>query len=837
MARLSPLPVDDILPELVSAVERHPAVVLQAPPGAGKTTRVPLALLDSPFFRDRSIIVLEPRRLAAVNAARWMSSLLGEDVGETVGYRIRFESRVSKRTRIEVVTEGIMVRRLQADPLLQNVGLVIFDEFHERSLDADIALALCRDVMKGVREDLRVLIMSATLEGDLLAGRLGAPLVVSEGKAWPVETRYLEREPDRDPAVAAASTVRSALREGEGDILVFLPGGAEIRRCRSLLTEEAAGRLLVLPLYGDLPYREQERAILPSTTRKVVLATNIAETSLTIEGIRIVVDTGLARLIRYHPSSGLSRMSTGRISAASADQRRGRAGRLGPGICYRLWTRHAQENLLPQTPPEILSSDLAPLALQLAGWGVRDAGELPWIDPPPPAALDEGRKLLVRLGALDDRGMPTARGREMLGFPVHPRLGALLLRAVEIGEAGAGCDLAALLSERDIVKGRDASRWIGCNDLLDRVETLERWRLRGEAPPEIDPNACRAVHRISSLLRRMLDPGAPGAHPESEEVAILAAHAYPDRIGRRRGPGSDRYVLAGGRGVLLSPQTSVRDSEFIVAAVVEGEEGGEGLVRQAAAISPETIRKEFPRLLTQERSVVWDEPEGRVAGREEERLGAISLSARQFRPADDEALPILVELLSRKDRLSLLGWSRDAEQFRRRVIFLSRSLPEEGLPDFTDEGLAETVEEWLVPYLSGLRTRNQLAGFDPLPALRSALTHHQLRIVEDEAPPRLRVPSGSSITLDYSSGEPVLAVKLQELFGLGETPAVARKRVPVVLHLLSPAGRPVQVTRDLRSFWEKVYPEVRKELRGRYPRHPWPDDPWNAPPTRHTKRR
>ena len=870
------LPIDEILPQLLDALANAPAVVLQAPPGAGKTTRVPLALLEAPCLKDKKIVMLEPRRLAAVNAARWMAASLREDAGRTIGYAIRFERKISPATRIEVVTEGILARRLQGDPLLSEVGVVIFDEFHERSLNADLALALCRDVQKGLRDDLKLVVMSATLDCGPIAELLGkAPVIACSGKSYPVELRYLPREAEGDVAAAACRAVHAALRETAGDILVFLPGAGEIRRCQRLLEDaaELRGSLLIRPLYGDLPFAAQEEAIMPAARRKVVLATNIAETSLTIEGVRVVIDGGFSRELRFDPATGLNRLVTVRVSAASAAQRTGRAGRLGPGTCYRLWPEHLQRTLLPFTPPEIRIADLTPLALELALWGVKDAGALDWLDPPPSGALAEGRGLLQRLGALDRHGLITPHGTMMAALPAHPRLAHMLLEGRSRGSGALAADLAALLAERDIFQGVDSAsaRHTSPSDLLDRVEALDQWRASGRGRSicgEIDPYRCRAVDRAARELRSL--PGgrgrAPGqetsdreelkppltgirspvpppsagagAAPTAEAVGLLLALAFPDRIARQREPGSDRYLLANGRGGRLSSRSAVRNQPFLVAVVMEGGERGDGLIHQASAVTLETLRREFGGEFIKNRLVEWDAGLGRVVAVEEERLEGLVIASRQVAPAAEELRSALVEGVRGGPGLAALNWTPQAAQLRARVAFLARLFPEEGWPDFSDKMLLETLPEWLGPFLDKVRSMAGLAQIDLIPPLKALLSWEQGRRLDAGAPTHLTVPSGSSIAVRYEvAAPPILAVKLQELFGLAETPTVAWGRVPVVLHLLSPAGRPIQVTQDLNNFWNVVYPQVKKELKGRYPRHPWPDDPWNATPTRHVKKR
>jgi len=787
--------------------------------------------------------MLEPRRLAATNAARWMASTLGEEVGETVGYTIRFDRKVSSRTRVEVVTEGVLTRRLQSDPLLTGVGAVIFDEFHERSIHADLALALCRDLQQGLREELRIIVMSATLDAAPVAGLLGdAPVIASEGRSFPVDIRYLP-EDLRDGLPAAVSrAVRSALATTEGDILAFLPGAGEIRRCRQLLEdgEPLPGAPLIAPLYGDLPFAEQERAIVPAGRRKVVLATNIAETSLTIEGVRVVIDGGLCRRLRFDPATGLDRLVTERISAASATQRAGRAGRLGPGICFRLWTEQTQRTLIPADPPEIITSDLAPVVLALAGWGVNDPTSLPWLTPPLPAPWQEGRRLLEELEALDRNGLITDTGRRMAELPVHPRLGHMLIRGNGRGLGPLACDVAAILSEREIVKssGVLAPEQSG-SDLLVRLETLREWRAGGRSAV-VDGAACRTVDRTAQHLRRLLNvvKGVDCGDADSNVVGLLLAWAFPDRIALRRGEGGRRYLLAGGRGALLAGRSSVHDEQLLVAYEVERGERGDDLIRQASPLSPEIFRQEFAHGIVRQRAVSWNDQEGRVTSQEVERFGALVLAVRPVAATANEVRNALLEGIAKGPGLSALRWSTAACQFRARVRLMARLFPDEGWPDLSDETLLASLGNWLGTHLDRARCLADVAAVDLLPPLQALLPWNLLRRLDEGAPTHLVVPSGSRIPLHYGDdGTPTLAVKLQEMFGLADTPTVAWGRVAVVIHLLSPAGRPLQVTADLRGFWNGAYREVRKEMRGRYPKHPWPDDPWSATPTRRTKGR
>ena len=837
---MATLPVDTVIPQLLQALADSPGAVLQAPPGSGKTSRVPLALLEAPLLHGKSIVMLEPRRLAAVNAASWLARSAGEPVGATVGYSIRFQRQVSKATRLEVVTEGLLTRRLQSDPGLEGVGVVIFDEFHERSLQADTALAFCLDVQRHLRDDLKILVMSATLESKPVSHLLGdVPVVSCEGRSYPVDIRYLG-EPSGDIAQAAARGVLRALRETAGDILVFLPGSGEISRCQEQLRQSltTAAEPLVVPLYGDLPFAEQERAIVPTPQRKVVLATAIAETSLTIEGVTVVIDAGLSRRLQYDPNTGLNRLVTVRVAAASAIQRAGRAGRLGPGVCYRLWSEGTQSSLVPYNPPEIRIADLAPLALDLANWGTSEALSLPWLDPPPTGAMNEANELLRELGALDENSRITPLGRRMAGLPLHPRLARLVLDGESAGCAAVACDLAALIEERDIFRrDRQAVRPVSDCDFTDRLEAFHVWRNRGRtADAFLDPSACRAVDRAASRLRQLVRVPVQAAMPEHGQVALLLAQAWPDRIARQREPGSDRYLLAQGTGARLGQRSAVRNQPFIVAVEMSGSQGAEALIHGASTLAIETLRQKFGAAIVRERSYGFDAGQGRVWAREDELFNRLVLTSRPVTPSEEELGTTWLGEIGREDGLVLLPWSPAARQFRARVALLRRVCPEEPWPDLGDDWLAAHLEEWLQPWLAGVRTLADLQRLDLYAILKGLLPWDLQRRLDEGVPTHIIVPSGSRIAIDYGGDAPVLAVKLQELFGLAETPTVAWGRVPLLLHLLSPARRPIQVTGDLRSFWNTTYPEVKKELKGRYPKHPWPDDPWLAVPMRGTKR-
>jgi ATP-dependent helicase HrpB len=836
------LPIDEIIPELLLTIRRHPNCVLHAPPGAGKTTRVPLALLDVIPAADGKIIMLEPRRLAAVSAARWMARSLGEDAGQTVGYSIRFDSCISSRTRIEVVTEGILTRRIQNDPLLEGVAMVIFDEFHERSIHADLGLALCLDVQRQVREELKILVMSATLECEPLARLMGdAPVLSSTGRSFPVEEIYLDDQPHGPLTPRMVAATLRALAEAEGDILVFLPGAGEISSCAARLSEVGLAQrgISIHPLYGDLPFDQQQAAIQPGRQRKVVLATSIAETSLTIEGVRTVIDCGLSRRVRHDQGSGMNRLVTVRESKASAEQRRGRGGRLAPGVCYRLFSRHTYQAMTPYTPPEILECDLSPLVLELAAWGVADPSALSWLDPPPAASLSTARQLLADLTALDAAGRVTPLGRVMARLPLHPRLARLQLRAGEIGCPEAGCDLAALLSERDIVRrsagGSAGER--GFTSVDERLELLREWRTTGRTDVHADTGALRSVERVSNQLRRLLgvSPKTPSGRCDTDTLCRLLLSAYPDRVARLREADEGRYLLANGRGARLASAAAVTRIPLLIAVSVAGGDQGEGVIHLAESISEELLRAELDRTIETREEITWDSREGRIAAGKVEFIGAVRLSSIAFSPGPEALLPVVIEAV-RASGLGLLSRGDSFFQLQARMQLVRQAFPGGGWPDPADAALLKSLEEWLAPFVGGVRNAQQLAGSNCAAALLSLLDYRQRQSLDELAPTHVTVPSGSRIRLDYCSGElPVLAVKLQELFGLAETPTIAGGRVAVLLHLLSPGGRTIQVTRDLKGFWDGSYHQVKKELKGRYPKHPWPDDPWSALPTRRAK--
>jgi ATP-dependent RNA helicase HrpB len=805
---------------------------LQAPPGAGKTTLVPAAFEHASWLRGRSIVMLEPRRLAARAAAYRIAELRGESVGETVGYRMRGDSRIGPHTRIEVVTEGVLTRRLQRDPTLDGVGLVIFDEFHERSLDADLGLALTLRTRALVRDDLRVLVMSATLDGAAVAALIGdAPILSSEGRSFPVETHYVPPRAGVRAESAVVSTILAALRDDSGDILVFLPGAGEIRRAETLLAG-ADTRALVLPLYGALTHEAQDRAIRPDPDgrRKIVLSTSIAETSLTIEGVRVVVDAGLSRVPRFSPRTGMTRLETVRVSRASADQRRGRAGRLGPGVCYRLWPQHEDSHLLASTPPEIVNADLTPLALDLASAGVSDPNELDWLDAPPPAAFAQATELLRELDAVDDAGI-TARGREMASLPVHPRLAHMLVTARASGDERLACEVAALLSDRDVF--RSSGGPIDA-DLSLRIAAVRGERDAAPAGADIDRDALRRVRAEADRLARQVRARPPQSS-STDALGRLVALAYPDRVAQRRAGSRARFVLRNGRGAELAGAQSLSESPFIVAAELD-DQRPESRIFLATPISIEEIRATFEGQVTTEDSVAFDDASSSVAARRREQLGAIMLRDVALVRPDPELVrsALIAEVLRRG--VSSLPWSDAATRLRARLAFVHAALP--GWPDVSDAALVERLDEWLTPAIGDARSWSDLARADVAGSLASLLDWRQRRELDALAPTHIEVPSGSRIPVDYTDPTaPALAVRLQEVFGLTESPRIADGRVAVTMQLLSPAGRPVQVTRDLAGFWRTSYFDVRKDMRGRYPKHEWPENPLEAQPTARAKRR
>jgi len=790
---LPDLPINEALPALNDALMGCRSVLLEAPPGAGKSTIVPIALLRAPWLKDQKILMLEPRRIAARAVANRMSTLLGEPVGRTIGFRTRLETKVSRETGIEVVAEGILTRMLQEDSALTGIGCVIFDEFHERSLNADLGLALCIESQQNLREDLRLVVMSATLDLKPLVRLLGdAPVVSAKGRSFDVRTHYVPRRAEIHTELQISQLVRSALREHDGDILCFLPGAAEIRRVQRTLEEsDSDRRVRVMPLSGELEGAEQDAALAPSASgqRKVVLATSIAETSLTIEGIRVVVDSGMRRYAEFDPATGMSRLVTGKVSQAAADQRRGRAGRLSEGDCYRLWSEGTHASLSPQTPPEILHADLAPLALELACWGAADAANMAWLDPPPAAPLAQARDLLLRLEAIDTAARITPHGRSLEKLGMHPRLAHMLVKAQELGAAQLACDIKAQAQ-------RSSNQW----------------------------------QRDLRTVRDTADP--------HEATGILLAWAYPDRIARARSDGA-RYLLANGRGARFGEPQALAKSEFIVAAELDGADR-EARIFLAAPVSLPDLEKHFAALITDAAEIHWDERAGAVSAKRERKLGALLLQSSEMRDPDPGAVQTAILIGLKHAGIAALPWTKELRQWRARVMLMRRYLVASAAPwpDLSDEALERALEEWAPPWIMSFTRREHFARLDLNHALRSFLTRAQEAILEREAPTHFAVPSGSHIPIDYLDGEnPTLSVRLQELFGLQQTPSVAAGKLPLLLKLLSPAGRPVQITQDLVSFWNRGYHEVKKDLKGRYPKHYWPDDPYAAQATRRARPR
>jgi ATP-dependent helicase HrpB len=843
---LPDLPISEALPALEAALATHTRVLLDAPPGAGKSTIVPLALLRAPWLRGK-ILMLEPRRLAARAVANRMAQLRGEPVGKTIGYRTRLDTQISRDSRVEVVTEGILTRMLQQDPELPGISAVIFDEFHERSLNADLGLALCLESQMNLREDLRLLVMSATLDLKPLARLLDdAPIVTARGRSFDVATHYVPRRNDLHLELQMASTIRRALAEHEGDVLCFLPGAAEIARVQRNLevagetgTDHsdradrggAGGRVRVLPLYGELTGAAQDAALAPAPPgqRKVVLATSIAETSLTIEGVRVVIDSGLRRYSEFDTATGMSRLVTVKVSQAAADQRRGRAGRISAGHCYRLWSEGTQATLAPHSEAEILHADLAPLALELSCWGAADAASLRWLDPPPAAPLAQARDLLRRLDGIDQANRVTAHGRALAKVGAHPRLAHMLVRSRSLGASRLACDLAAVLSERDILRAGFGARDV---DLRLRISVMRGEKDALPAGVSVDARALAQATRTSAGWQREFGRnGADTADAHTATGALLAL-AYPDRIGRARGDGG-RYVLANGRGARFAEPQSLAKSEFIVAAELDGADR-EARIHLAAPVALSDIEALFAAQVVDEAQILWDDRTNAIQARRVRRFGQLTLESKELASPDPDAVQAAVLVGLKTLGLASLPWTAELEQWRARVALLRRydvAAPEPW-PDLSDDTLLATLGDWAPPWIVGMTRKEHFSRIDLANALRSRLSYAQTAILEREAPTHYTAPSGSRIPIDYLDGDiPTISVRLQEMFGLHVTPSVAAGKLPLLLKLLSPARRPVQITRDLVSFWERGYHEVKKDLKGRYPKHYWPDDPYTAAPT------
>ncbi|NLY12794.1 MAG: ATP-dependent helicase HrpB [Gammaproteobacteria bacterium] len=822
------LPIDAILSELQHTLEQYSTALLQAPPGAGKTTRVPLALLDAPWRAGKKILMLEPRRLAARSAARFMAQQLGEKAGQTIGYRTKLDSQISASTQIEVVTEGILTRIIQSDPMLEDYAAVLFDEFHERSLHADLGLALVRESQQALREDLRILVMSATLDTAPIARVLGdVPVISSAGRAFPVEVMYRRVQlRNRQQTDAVVAVIHEALAEQSGSLLVFLPGAGEIRRVENQLRTQVAENVLIAPLYGNLKAEEQDRAISPAAhgTRKVVLATAIAETSLTIEGVRVVIDSGQQRRAVFDPNSGMTRLVTTRVSKASAEQRKGRAGRIEPGVCYRLWSAEEQATLAEFTPPEIQEADLVALVLELAQWGARDPAQVAWIDPPPPAHWNQARDLLQLLGMLDKEGAITEHGKAARDLGIHPRLANMVLHGRKLGLGATAAELAALLDERDLFGANSGA------DLHERLRVLH-----GEYQPARLDTA--RLSSIRQMAKRIMSKGdAPAQLPSANTTGRLLALAYPDRIGQRRADQSARYQLSNGKGATLRADDSLVRHAWLVAADLDGKTR-EATIYLAAPVDIADIEHDLAHLIRTSEEALWDDKRGTVIARRLRKLGELVLEKKELAKPD----PALIQqgLLNaiRNKGLASLPWTETATQWCARVKLLAKVYPDDW-PDVSETALLDRLEEWLLPFLMGMQRWSDLKTLNLTEALHSLLTYPQQQQLNTLAPTALTIPTGQTIRLDYTAENgPVLAAKLQALFGWFDTPKVADGKVAVLIHLLSPAQRPLAVTADLANFWRNVYPEVRKDVRGRYPKHPWPEDPLTAPAQQGVKKR
>jgi len=826
-------PISPLLPQILDHLAGHARLVLEAPPGAGKTTQVPLALLNAPWLQGQKIIMLEPRRVAARSAAQFMARQLGEAVGDTVGYRIRFENKVSARTRVEVVTEGILTRMLQDDPMLDGVGALLFDEFHERHLAADLGLALALDVQAQLREDLRIVVMSATLDGERLAQFLDAPRLSSAGRSFPVAISHFPARREESLEAQARRAVEQALAEHPGDVLVFLPGQREIARTQAALEQALPATVQVLPLHGELPVEQQSRVLQPDPQgqRRVVLATNVAESSVTLPGVRVVIDAGLAREPRYDPNSGFARLDVVSIAQASADQRAGRAGRVAEGWAWRLWPQ--SQRLEAQRRPEMAQVELTSLALELAAWGSDD---LRFVDPPPVGALAAARELLQRLGAMSDSGGLTALGRRMLTLGTHPRLAAMLLAANGGSEQALACDLAALVEARDPLRhGGDA--------LAARWRALAAFR-QGRAPHDANRGALATIDAASTQWRRRLRcDAAPPTSVEAHQLGDLLAHAFPDRIAARHPTDPLRYLLANGRSARLFDPSDLRGEPWLVAVELRYE-ARDALLLRAAPVDENRLRRDFPTRFTQQDVVRWDGDKRALVARRETRFDRIVLDSRSAGRVDPaHAAQALTEAVAELG-IDALPWTDGLRQWQARALALRAWMPELELPDVSDAALMATLPQWLTPAFTGKTRLDALDEASLGEALKSPLPWAQRQLIDRHAPVRMAVPSGMERPIHYAVDAdgvtpqgPVLAVKLQELFGLADTPRIADGRVPLTLHLLSPGGRPLQVTQDLGNFWANTYAEVKKEMKGRYPRHPWPDDPWTATATHRAKPR
>ncbi|GGH19121.1 ATP-dependent helicase HrpB [Paenibacillus segetis] len=835
---MTQLPIDKVIPVLQEHLKNGSSAILLAEPGAGKTTRTPLQLLQEPWLAGQSILLLEPRRLAARSAAIYMAKQLGESVGEMVGYRIRSESRVSSRTRITVVTEGILTRMLQNDPALIGVGLVIFDEFHERSIHADLGLALALQSQQVLREDLRILIMSATLDPKPIAQLLGTSAVVqSQGRNYPVETRYSGSGLREPIEVTVERVIMSALNVHQGSLLVFLPGAKEIRRVERRLAGNVPSDVILAPLFGALSQVEQQRAIeaAPSGKRKVVLATSIAESSLTVDGVTVVIDSGLRRTSLFSPRTGMNRLVTTRAARDSADQRRGRAGRTAPGVCYRLWSESEDRALEERTPPEMLEADLTQLALEVAAWGAASPEELVWLDAPPVAPYGQAVQLLRQLGALDDQHRITEHGIKMNELGLHPRLAHMLLRAETLGLGRVACSLAALLEERDLFKGQVAGR--DC-DMVSRLSMLMEHNGSMTSPNsslassyDVDPIELRRILELSCQWEKVLSFGKSTNGTEQDwqrYCGLLISFAYPDRIARRRPDG--RFLLRNGRGAVFTYQQPLGTEEYLAIAEVD-DQGSESVILRAASLGESDLNTFYREDLHEEKIVQWDEEAQKVKVRRRLSLGAIVLKdVPDPNPSQEDITRALLQAVTMQG-VTILPWNGKSRQLQARIGFMHKL--DERWPDVSDEALSTKPEQWLAPYISNFRKPSDMKSLSLYSILENWLGWERTQQLNTEAPTHLLVPSGSKVLIHYDGPQaPYVAVRLQEVFGMMDTPRIGYGQVKITMHLLSPASRPVQVTSDLHSFWKNTYFEVKKDLKGRYPKHYWPEDPLQATATR-----
>ena len=839
MQPVSQLPIVSVIPKLQKTFSAHRNVVLSALPGAGKTTQVPLALLEEPWMHSQKIIMLEPRRLAARSAATYMASLLGQQVGQTVGYRTRMDTRVGSDTRLEIVTEGILTRLLQKDPSLVEYNLVIFDEYHERSLQADLSLALCFQMQEILRDDLRILIMSATLDCDAVSNLLGhAPIINCEGKVFPIDTHYIPASPNSKLEPVIVNTIEQVVKNDSGNLLVFLPGAGEIRRVQKMLENANLGtHVIIAPLHGNLSQQAQDQAIQPTTTeyRKIVLATSIAETSLTIEGIRVVIDSGLMRVPRYDPRSGMTRLHTVKVSQDSADQRRGRAGRLAPGICYRLWSEIEQQHLLQRTSPEILGADLTSVALELAAWGISDPQTLTWLDTPPAGAFAQAQHLLKHLGAVDATHRITVHGKKMVGFPLHPRLAHMILRAQDLGNEVLAIEIAAILNERDFLKRSATERNADLRLRVDRLHNPERSKHTGS----IDQAFFKRALKVLEQLKTRLHSSMRRSHGQyqAETVGLLLSFAYPDRIAQCQNRQHGYYRLSNGTSASFIEIDPLSKEEYVVIAELDGTKP-HARIYLAAPVRREELEEHAPELFHDIEFVAWDERKLTVQARKQRRLGELVVEDAPLPTPSPELLTTTLLQGIRQTGIDCLPWTKELRNWQARIAYIRKIEGEDSdWPNVSNDHLLQILESWLAPFLSGMSRLSEVKRMKLHGPLKALLTWKQQQALEQQAPTHITVPTGSRIALDYCSQDiPILAVRLQEMFGQQDTPTIANGKGHVLLHLLSPARRPIQVTQDLASFWKNGYQEVKKELKGRYPKHYWPDDPLQAQPTRQVKR-